>query len=215
MKGVLYGILILGVLAALPMAGQPADVVTVGSVIGASGGTVDVPVYVRDTSGTLIGIDQPFGSRIQSYGLTVNYSPAASVQAITFTRGGITVPLTPAFESSPATAGSITLLDSFNETTNLIPFTSNATLPGDQVGVLHVTVAPTAAIGSTITLTLDPTLTQLSNQAGSMRETTAAGNLLLVNGAINVASAVPAFAPWMLAVLAIAFTAIAVLLLRR
>lgn len=215
MKGVLCGILVLGVLAALPMAGQPADVVTVGTVIGAAGGTIDVPVYIRDTSTTPIGIDQPFGSRIQSYGLTVNYAPTASVQAITFTRGGITVPLTPAFESSPATPGTITLLDSFNETTNLIPFTSNAALPGNQVGILHVTVAPTAAIGSTITLTLDPTLTQLSNQAGSMTETEAAGNLLLVNGAINVASSVPAFQPWMLALLAITFGAVAVPLLRQ
>lgn len=215
MKRRLYLILFFGLLAALPLAGQPADVVTVGTVIGAAGGVIDVPVYIRDTSGTPLGIDQPFGSRIQSYAITVNYSPAASVQAITFTRAGITAPLTPAFESSPATPGTITLIDSFSETTNLIPFTSNAALPGNQIGVLHVTVAPGTAIGSTITLTLDPTLTQVSNQAGSMTETVANTQLLLVNGVINVATSVPALSPWLLALLAISFAAIALPIMRR
>src|SRR5947207_1722422 len=96
-------LLLLGLLmVALPLAAQapPADVVTIGTVSGGAGGTVDVPVFIRDTSGTPLGIDQPSGSRIQSYAITVNYAPAAAVQSITFTRGGITVPLTPAFESS-------------------------------------------------------------------------------------------------------------------
>src|SRR5262245_42606961 len=189
-------VVILGLLSVTAGAGVPpppaTDVVTVGSVNGAAGGSGDVPVYIRDTSATALGIDQPFGSRIQSYGITVNYSPASSVQSITFTRAGITAPLTPAFESSPSSAGTVTLIDVFDETTNLVPFTSNAALPGNQVGVLHVNIAPTATIGSTITLTLDSTLTQLSNQAGTTKETTTIGNLLLVNGAIAVITSVPA-----------------------
>src|SRR5436309_15776715 len=95
----------LGLLSVIILAGPapptPADVVTVGSVNGAAGGTVDVPVFIRDVSSTPLGIDQPAGSRIQSYGLTVSYSPASAVQSITFTRGGITQPLTPAFQSTP------------------------------------------------------------------------------------------------------------------
>jgi hypothetical protein len=210
-------VILLVLLAALPLAGQPlpTDVVTVGTVAGASGATVDVPVYIRDTSGTPLGIDQPSGSRIQSYGLTVNYSPAASVQSISFTRGGITVPLTPTFESSPSTPGTVTLIDTFQESTNLIPFVSNKLLPGDQVGILHVTVSPAAAIPSTITLTLDPTLTQLANQAGTITENTASGNLTLVNGAINITSSIPMLSPWVLALLALSFAVIAVPLLRR
>ena len=200
-------LLLLGLLAAAPLFAQapPTDVVTVGSVAAASAGsTVDVPVFIRDTSGTPLGIDQPFGSRIQSYSLTVNYSPASAVQSITFTRAGITAPLTPTFESSPAAPGTISLIDVFQESTNLIPFTSNAPLPGNQVGVLHVTIAPTATVPSVITLTLDPTLTQLSNQAGTTTETTTNGSLLLVNGAINVTAAVPALSAWALAALALA-----------
>ena len=68
----------------------PQDVVTVGSAIGPAGTTVDVPVFIRDTSGTPLGMDQPPGSKIQSYSIKVNYAPAASVQSITFTRAGIT-----------------------------------------------------------------------------------------------------------------------------
>ena len=213
-----FALLLLGLFAAAPLFAQPqpADVVTIGSVgIASAGSTVDVPVYIRDTSGTPLGIDQPFGSRIQSYSLTVNYSPASSVQSITFTRAGITAPLTPTFESSPSAPGQISLIDVFSESTNLIPFTSNAPLPGNQVGVLHVTISSTAPVPSTITLSLDSTLTQLSNQAGTTTETTTNGFLQLVNGAINVTTSVPALSAWALALLAIALAGIGVVLVKR
>ena len=106
--------LLLALFAATSALGQAADSVTVGTVnVAAAGSTVDVPVYIRDVSGTPLGIDQPPGSRIQSYSLTVNYAPAAAVQSVTFTRAGITAPLTPTFESSPSAPGSISLLDVF------------------------------------------------------------------------------------------------------
>ncbi|HJT16974.1 MAG TPA: DUF11 domain-containing protein, partial [Thermoanaerobaculia bacterium] len=133
-----------------------------------------------------LGIDQPAGSRIQSYSLTVNYSPAASIQSVTFTRAGITQPLTPLFEASPSAPGSISLLDTFQEATNLIPFTSNAPLPGNQVAHLLFTFAPGTPAGTTVTLTLDPTLTQLSNDAGTTNETVTNARLTLVNGAITL-----------------------------
>ena len=66
------------------------------------------------------------GSRIQAYSIKVDYAPAAAVQSIVFQRAGITAALTPTFESSPAVPGSVTLIDSFAEGTNLIPFTLDA-----------------------------------------------------------------------------------------
>jgi hypothetical protein len=212
--------LLLGLLAAVSATAAvvAADVVTVGSIpVAAAGSTVDVPVFIRDVSGTPLGLDQPPGSRIQSYGLTVNYTPAASVQSVTFTRAGITTALTPTFESSPSSPGTITLLDVFQESTNLIPFTLNGAAPGNQVGVLHVTIAPTATVGSTINLTLDPTLTQLTDQAGSgaTKESVANNNLTLVNGAITVTTPVPALSAWALALLAIALGMIGVVLVSR
>jgi hypothetical protein len=190
-----------------------SDVVTVATVSGS--GVVDVPVYIRDTALTTLGIDQPSGSRIQSYSLRVSYSPAASVQSISFSRAGITAPLSPTFESSPAVPGAIALLDNFDETTNLIPFTSNAALPGNQVAHLLVTLSPSALPGSIITLTLDPVLTQLTDEGGTPAtvETTGNGRLTLVNGAINVtapAAAVPTASTWALVLLAATLAVVAI-----
>ena len=210
--------LLFALLAAVPSGAQsPADIVTVGTVTAAPGATVDIPVYIRDASGTPLGLDQPPGSRIQSYALKVNYSPASAVSAIIFTRGGITAPLTPLFESSPSAPGTVSLLDVYQESTNLVPFTVNAPTPGNQVAVLHVSVSPSAPGGSTITLVLDSTLTQLANQDGTLTETITAGSLLLANGAVSVTAplTVPALSPFMLVLLALFLLGGGLLRLRR
>jgi hypothetical protein len=196
--------------------GAVQDVVTVATVAGSAGGVVDVPVSIRDLSGTPLGMDQPPGSRIQSYSIKVSYSPASAVQSVTFTRAGITTSLTPTFESSPAAPGSISLLDTFQESTNLIPFTLNGAAPGNQVAHLTFTLSPTAAVGTTITLTLDPILTQLTDAGGSpaTKETTANGNLALVNGAINVVGDIPTLGGFALLMLAAALAVTAVMRMR-
>ena len=209
----LLGLLML-VLPAAPAAAQPLpqDVVTVANGSGPPGTVVDIPVYIRDTSGTPLGIDQPAGMRIQSYSLKVDYSPTSPIQSITFTRAGITAGLTPAFESSPAVPGSISLIDTFAEGTNLIPFTSNAPLPGNQVAHLLVTLSGSATPGTNITLTLDPLLTQLANQAGTTTETVANGRLLLVNGVITVAppGGAPTLSTWAMIILALSLAFVAI-----
>jgi hypothetical protein len=169
-----------------------ADVITVGTNAGSPGANVDIPINIRDVSGSPLGLDQPPGSRIQSYSIKVAYAPAASVQSVSFARAGITAPLTPTFESTPTAPGSITAIDTFQESTNMIPFTLNAAPPGNQIGVLHFVLAASAVPG-TITLTLDSVLTQLTDEAGSpaTKETTAAGNLTLVNGSITVNASTP------------------------
>src|SRR5438270_2262997 len=165
-----------GLLTAGPAPPIPQDVVTVGIVNGPQFSTVDVPVYIRDVSLTALGLDQPPGSRIQSYSLKVNYAPASAVQSISFSRAGITTALTPTFENSPSSAGSISLLDTFTEATNPIPFTLNGLPPGNQVAHLLVTLSPTVTAGQVITLTLDPTLTQLTNETGSPATFESTGN---------------------------------------
>ncbi|HEY2324745.1 MAG TPA: hypothetical protein VGJ82_17940 [Thermoanaerobaculia bacterium] len=207
-RGVILALLVLTALPTFAAVVAP-DVVTIGTAVN-SGLTADVPVYIRDTSGSPLGIDQPFGSRIQSYSIKVDYAPASAIQSVTFTRAGITQSLTPAFESSPASAGSITLIDTFDETTNLIPFTSNAALPGNQVGKLHFTFAPGTLTGTVVTLTLDPTLTQLSNQAGTTSETVTKGTLTLVNGTLVQTQDIPLLDPRILILLGIVLALIAV-----
>ena len=194
--------LLCGVMAvpsyAIPVA---SDVVTIGTV-NATGLSVDVPVYIRDTSGTPLGIDQPAGSKIQSWSIKVTYAPAAAVSSVSFTRAGITTALTPAFESSPSGVGTVTLLDTFDETTNPVPFTLDAAAPGDEVAHLSFTLAPPFG-PKTITLTLDPSLTELTDQGGdaSTTENASNGKLTLVNGAIEI-QAIPTLSPWVLFMLA-------------
>jgi hypothetical protein len=198
--------------AAVQAVASTQDIITVGTVSGSS--VVDVPVYIRDTSGSSLGLDQPAGSRIQSYSIKVDYAPTTAVQSITFSRAGITSGLTPTFEVTPSAAGSVSLLDQFPEATDLIPFTLDATAPGNQIGVLHVTIAPGTLPGTVINFTLDATLTQLSNEGGSPTtlETTANARLTLVNGSLTVTAvpdAVPTLGTWALVLLALTLAAVA------
>jgi uncharacterized protein YjdB len=171
-----------------PAAAQ--DTITVGTVT-ASGNTVDVPIYVRDASGTTLGRDQPAGARIQGFSIKVGYSPAASVQSATVSRAGITAGLQPGFgDNSLAQPGSVTWLVNFNEATDLVPFNLNAPAPGDQVAHIVFTLSSSAAPGSSIALSIDPDPSQtlLTDQGGTISESAANGGLTLVNGAINLPS---------------------------
>jgi uncharacterized protein YjdB len=187
----LLGVSAVFAIAFLAVTASPAvaqDVVTVGTVT-SSGSTVDVPVHIRDVSGTPLGIDRPAGSKIQSFSIKVSYSPAAAVASISFSRAGITAGLTPTSEFTPSSPGSVSLLDTFSEASSPIPFTLNAGAPGNLVAHLTVNLSQNAQPGTAITLTLDPALTQLTDSGGSAatKETTANGQLSLVNGAINIA----------------------------
>lgn len=194
---------------AAPAMAQSADVVTVATVT-ANGPVIVVPVYVRDVSGTPLGIDQPFGSRIQSFSIKVDYPVSPFIQSVTFTRAGITAGLTPTFENSPSAPGSVSLLMTFDETTNLVPFVSNAAAPGNQIGQLTFTFAASTPTGTTFPLTLDGTLTQLSNEGGTTTETVGNATLALVNGAVTALfpSGIPTVSEWGLILLAISLVVV-------
>ncbi|HYK02086.1 MAG TPA: hypothetical protein VE974_10030 [Thermoanaerobaculia bacterium] len=179
-----------------PMAAGAADVVTVGTVT-ATGSTVDVPVYIRDLSGTPLGMDRPAGSKIQSFSIKVDYSPSSAVQSVAFSRAGITANLTPTSEFKPSGSGSVSLLATFQESTNAIPFTLNASAPGNLVAHLVFTLSPSAAPSSSIALTLDASLTQLTDSGGTAatKETTGNGSLTLVNGQINIPALTVSLSP--------------------
>jgi hypothetical protein len=111
--------------------------------------------------------------------------------------GSITANLNPTSEFKPTTSNSISLLDTFSETTDPIPFVLNAAAPGNQVAHLVFTLSSSAVPGSAISLTLDPSLTQLTDSGGtaSTKETTTNGGLSLVNGQINVPALTLALSP--------------------
>ena len=129
-RSTLFAVALLSLLATIPTAAQ--DAVTVQTVT-ASSNTVDVPVFIRDVSGTPLGRDQPAGSKIQGISIRVLYAPASAVQSVTFTRAGITANLT-ATEFFPASSGAIALVMSFDESTNLISGRRRI----QQIGRAHV-----------------------------------------------------------------------------
>ena len=187
-KSIVFLVAVVVFFSLMPVVAYAAsDGVTVGTV-NATGTTVNVPISIRDVSSTPLGIDQGAGNRIQSFSIKVTYAPASSVQSISINRAGITASLTPSFESKPVTSNSITILDTFQESSNPIPFTLNAGAPGNQVAQLTVTLSSSAAPGSNITLTLDSATTQLTDQGGSAatKETVGNGSLTLTNGQINI-----------------------------
>ena len=161
------------------------DVLTVGSGVANAGGTAAIPVSIRDLSGTSLGVDAGAGNRIQGFAFKVLF-PTETVLSVAFARAGIATTVTPLYETALQGTGWSSCIVSFNESSNPVPFTLNAAAPGDTIGTLTVTLRGDAVPGNTAALILDPPSAMLSNQAGSVRETVAAGNLALVNGSITV-----------------------------
>jgi len=171
--------------------GRAQDVLTIGSGSAPGGGVISVPVSVRDVSGTPLGSDAGAGNRIQGVAFKVTF-PTDLVASVTFARAGVIAGGTSLYETTLQGSGFRSFIVSFRESSNPIAFTLNAAAPGNQIGTLTVTLLPQAVPGSTARLTLDPPSATLSNQAGSIRETVANGNLALVNGSVTVSGTLPA-----------------------
>jgi hypothetical protein len=180
----------------LAVSAHAQDVLTIGSGEAAAGGSVAIPVFVRDAGGTPLGTDAGSGKRIQGIAFKVLF-PTETVSSITFARSGVTAAPAPLFQSTPTGSGFSSVLVSFSETASPLPFTLNAAPPGNQIGTLTVTLQPSAPAGSTALLTLHPASALLSNQAGTTSETVADGNLALVNGSVTVTSTLAAPAAFM------------------
>jgi hypothetical protein len=161
------------------------DVLTIGSGQAAAGGSVGIPVYVRDVSGTPLGSDAGSGKRIQGIAFKVLF-PAELVQSVSFARAGVTAAPSALFQATPSGTDYASVLISFSETASPVPFGLNAGAPGNQIGTLTVTLKPAIPAGSTALLTLHPFSAMLSNQAGTTSETVNNGNLALVNGSVTV-----------------------------
>ena len=167
-------------------AGWAQDVLTVGSGIAQSGGTAAIPVSIRDLSGTALGVDAGAGNRIQGFAFKVLF-PTELVSSVNFARAGVATTVTPLYDR-PCRERLELLHRLLQRVVGPVAFTLNATAPGDRVGMLTVTLRGDSAVGSTASLILDPGSAMLSNQAGSVRETVAGGNLSLMNGSITVSA---------------------------
>ncbi len=185
MRRFLYALLLLG--ATLIRA---QDVLTLGTGSAPAGGVASIPVSILDRTGTPLGADAGTGNRIQGIAFKVLF-PTDTVASISFARAGVTASLTPLFETALQGAGMSSYIVVFDEATNPIPFTPNAVVPGNLIGTLTVTLQPQAVASATAVLQLDPPSSILSNQGGTVRETVALANLVLVNGSVTVTVSTP------------------------
>lgn len=185
LSGILVGALILLVTGAMP-ALAAKDSVTVGSIpLAAAGDTVQVPVFVRDVSGTLLGGDAGSGRTIQDLSVLVQVSPTMAVTSVSFLKAGVLVGPTPVFEQLLSPGSQRGAVIAFSESGDPISFTLDSPLPGDLVGHLEVEIAAGFTQG-VIDLDLVPAKTALGNQSGSLVERSADGRLNLVDGSITV-----------------------------
>ena len=176
----------LTLLAALPLFAA-SDGLTVGSLTATSGSVAAVPVYVRDVSGTPLGMDQSADDRIQGFGFKVTYAPTSAVSSATFARAGVLQGLSPLYETVLTPPGAVGYVASFAQSTNPVPFDLNAASPGNLIGYLNVTIPQGVATGTTITLTVEPETATLSNQGGTVSETGNNGKFAITNGTITIA----------------------------
>ncbi|HEY0144208.1 MAG TPA: VCBS repeat-containing protein [Thermoanaerobaculia bacterium] len=185
MKNARNLVLAVAAVAAMPLLAK--DVLTVGSMTAKKNTTVEVPVYLRDVSGTPLGTDKGAGSKIQGVAFRVRISPASAVNSVSFSRRGVFSGKTPLYElnaTPPGSISSVGYVSSFAEATNLIAFVSNKAAPGDQIGVLVVALGNTDA--TQVTIAIDSDTATVSNQGGATVETVANGKLSLVNGLITL-----------------------------
>lgn len=163
------------------------DSLTTGTTSASAGSTVAVPIYLRDVSGTPLGSDAGAGNRIQAISFQISF-PALAVTSASFTRAGALAGLTPALDQTVNGSGSIGWVGQFNESTQPIPLTINAAVPGNRIGTLMLTLANGLPNGLAIALTFQPGNTLLSNQGGTLSETTSSG-LAITNGSITIGGA--------------------------
>jgi len=189
-----------------------ADTVTIGTVATTTGtGTVVVPIYVRDASGTPLGRDQAAGHRISGLFVDVVYGPQACVTGSVV----LSDPANGLFGSfkGAATCGSIFEYQPRVTGTNqaysfaapeqggsdpcgVLPFALDAPAPGDRVAELRFTLdqCPADLTIPLHVLTSGPTLAALMSDAGVL-ETVENGDLTVLDGSIQIVAHPVVIAP--------------------
>jgi hypothetical protein len=166
-------------------AGQ--DALTIASTSALAGETVRLPVSISDAGGTLLdgGVS---GRRIQGIAFRLSWAPA-QLASVSFVRGGVLQGRAPLYERLVHAGGSLGYIVSFSEESGPLPFSPNATRPGDPVGTLEVVLQPSLTPGTVVPLTLDILSTVLSNSDGSVFESVYNGQLTPVSGSIGIGGA--------------------------
>ncbi len=164
---------------------RPQSVLGIDEVKADAGGRAVAYVWVVDADGTPLGWDRLAGERIGALAFRVRALPAAAVAAVGVHRAGVLAGASPLFEARPTAADGASLVVSFDLARNPILLgTGNG--KRQVVAALEVTLRRGVPPGTRIELRLDPEVTALANQAGTVSETPANGWLRLRDGLIVV-----------------------------
>ena len=161
------------------------SVLAAGKAAAGAGRTVVVPVRLRDSRGTPLGLERGPGNAIQAISLAVRCLPAEAVTEVRLRRAGATAKAEPLFEAAPRGGASGALVASFDELRQPLAVGLYPSR-GDLVAEIVVTLAPHVAPGTVVELRLDPAVTTLSDQAGTVSETAGNGWLRLLDGRLEV-----------------------------
>ena len=160
-----------------------ADVLSLGRANARPGGQVEVPITLKDVSGTRLGSD---AAAIQAIAFRVVAEPKEAVRSVTFRRSGAIQRLTPQFEHSLKTDNSVSYLAAFSSAKAKVTLRVDPDDAGDEIGRVIVELAPRLAAGTVIRLSIDPLTATLSNEGGTLSEQQGDGTLQLIDGAIVV-----------------------------
>jgi hypothetical protein len=179
---------LLVVVAATPCA-RAQDRLSIESVLGLPGQTVQVRVYLRDVAGTTLDEGSGPDHEIQGFSFRANF-PATWVTSVSWQQAGVTLGKTPVFTFIDPASDHITVLLSFDESTNPLVFTLNKPPPGDVIGNLSFGIHGSAPLGTAIPITVVADTATLSNHSGLLGETVANGMLAVGNGSIGLGNAI-------------------------
>ena len=126
------------------------------------------------------------GLTIQSLSVTVEPAPVAAVSAIEFVRDGVAaVSLQDSRPRSATRPGAAGWSPSTSLRTRPL-LTVDPTPPGDLVGMLQLTISGSVAIGDVIDLTLIAATSALGNHPGTVAESVASEQLVLLSGQVVI-----------------------------
>lgn len=168
-------------LSSCPLFG--ADVLTLGRIEARAGSVAEVPILLRDVSGTALGSD---AAPIQALALRVVAEPKEAVQSLSLKRAGVTARLQPQFEHSQKAENGAIYLVSFNARKARLVLRLDPDDGGDEIGRIVVSLSPDLAAGTVIRLSIDPTTAILSDEGGTVSEQSGDGTLHLTDGAIVI-----------------------------
>lgn len=161
------------------------DSLTIGAGSAAPGGVANVPVYLRDVTGT--PLDLATSNQIEGVAFKVTF-PTNVVSGVTISRAGVLLQRQIVFDAARQGSGFV----SYVVTCAISCVTArDAFNPGEQIATLAVTLRPDAPYGAAVTLRLDPPSAMLATASGAVRETVEAGTVTLANGMVTVGSLGP------------------------